>query len=317
MAVAAPEVRAVREASRRLVRELGFLSGTLAGTALPPSAVHALIEIGASGSLTNGDLCERLLLEKSSVSRMIGKLVAAGEVAAKADGSDGRVKPLSLTRKGRATLKSIDAFAEQQVIAALGQIPSQDRRTVRDGLAAYARALAASRTGTRSAPKLVIESGYRPGVIGRAVEMQARSYARLAGFGRFFESKLAAEMAAFARRLEKPCNRLWAARRAGKTVGTIAIDGEDLAEGRAHLRWFIVEEGLRGGGIGWRLLAEAVAFCDGCGFREIELWTFRGLDAARRLYEAAGFALAEESPGQQWGKEVIEQRFVRAAPRQR
>jgi hypothetical protein len=59
------------------------------------------------------------------------------------------------------------------------------------------------------------------------------------------------------------------------------------------------------------LLAEAVAFCDRQGFAETQLWTFRGLDAARRLYESCGFVLAEERPGSQWGAETLEQRFVR------
>ena len=62
----------------------------------------------------------------------------------------------------------------------------------------------------------------------------------------------------------------------------------------------------------WRkLLAQAVGFCDARGFGETHLWTFRGLDAARRLYEASRFTLVEEQPGRQWGEKVIEQRFVR------
>jgi len=158
---------------------------------------------------------------------------------------------------------------------------------------------------------VAVETGYRPGVIGRAVEMHARTYARLVGFGRFFESKVAAELAEFAGRLDRPCNGLWFALREGIAVGTVAIDGEDMAPGTAHLRWFIVDEDLRGGGIGRRLLADAVGFCDRHGFAKTQLWTFRGLDAARRLYEACGFVLAEERPGRQWGEEVVEQRFVR------
>ena len=43
--------------------------------------------------------------------------------------------------------------------------------------------------------------------------------------------------------------------------------------------------------------------------------TFKGLDAARHLYEAAGFKLAEESEGRQWGSVVVEQRFVRRGRR--
>jgi hypothetical protein len=42
----------------------------------------------------------------------------------------------------------------------------------------------------------------------------------------------------------------------------------------------------------------------------VYLWTFQGLDAARRLYEKHGFRLAEEREGSQWGERVLEQRFV-------
>jgi hypothetical protein len=41
--------------------------------------------------------------------------------------------------------------------------------------------------------------------------------------------------------------------------------------------------------------------------------TFKGLDAARHLYEKHGFSLVHEVPGTQWGTEVIEQEFVREA----
>jgi len=94
----------------------------------------------------------------------------------------------------------------------------------------------------------------------------------------------------------------------------VAIDGDALGPDAAHLRWFIVEEGMRGAGIGAKLLDEAVAFCDAQGFPKIMLWTFQGLDAAHRLYEAHGFVLAEEWVGDQWGTEVVEQRFERSRP---
>lgn len=160
-----------------------------------------------------------------------------------------------------------------------------------------------------------VETGYRIGAIARCVDMHMRYYAQTVGFGRAFEARVAGGLADFAARLDRPANQLWLAVAGGEIVGTVAVDGEDLGPGLAHLRWFIVDDGRRGAGLGRRLLGEAVAFCDRRGIAETHLWTFKGLDAARRLYEAAGFALTEERPGRQWGREVMEQRFVRPAGR--
>jgi DNA-binding MarR family transcriptional regulator len=236
--VPASEVAAVREASRRLVRELGFMRATLAGTGLPPSAVHALIEIGNQGATSATRLCELLMLDKSSTSRMLHKLVAAGEVAARVDERDGRALTLSLTAKGRHTLAEIDRFAQRQVAGALGRMAPDERQLARRGLAAYAGALQASRTGLPDPgkPSLTIRTGYLSGVVGRTVEMHARFYAAAAGFSPVFESKVAAGLAEFVPRLDRPPNQLWSAVRDGAILGTIAIDGEDLAPGVAHLR---------------------------------------------------------------------------------
>ncbi|HQQ15750.1 MAG TPA: GNAT family N-acetyltransferase, partial [Deltaproteobacteria bacterium] len=57
------------------------------------------------------------------------------------------------------------------------------------------------------------------------------------------------------------------------------------------------------------LLSTAVDFCRSRGYARIHLWTFEGLDAARHLYEKAGFRLVEERIGARWGTEVNEQRF--------
>lgn len=73
----------IRSTSRRLVRELGFMGGDFAGTDLPPSAVHALIEIEACPRISARDLGKMLRLEKSSISRMLRKLVLSGDVLEK------------------------------------------------------------------------------------------------------------------------------------------------------------------------------------------------------------------------------------------
>jgi RimJ/RimL family protein N-acetyltransferase len=62
------------------------------------------------------------------------------------------------------------------------------------------------------------------------------------------------------------------------------------------------------------MLADALAFCRGRGFVSVWLTTFDGLEAARRLYEAAGFRLEHAARDSHWGVEVLEQRMRLALP---
>ena len=156
-----------------------------------------------------------------------------------------------------------------------------------------------------------IVSGYRPGLIARITEMHALYYARTSGFGQRFESVVAGGLASFSDRLASPKNAIWSAVLDDRIMGSIAIDGEDLGGNLAHLRWFILDDSARGTGIGRRLLSTALAFADAQGFAQTHLWTFSGLDAARHLYESQGFQCVETYSGDQWGKQVLEQKFVR------
>jgi DNA-binding MarR family transcriptional regulator len=135
----------IRTASRQMVRELGFMDATIASTDYPPSAVHAILEIGMHGPMTSAQLADVLCLEKSSVSRMVRKLIDGGELRENSDADDARVKPLSLTQKGRRTLAALHDFGRRQVSGALNQLTNAERRTVREGLRLYARALKADR----------------------------------------------------------------------------------------------------------------------------------------------------------------------------
>jgi DNA-binding MarR family transcriptional regulator/GNAT superfamily N-acetyltransferase len=308
-----PFLQPIRDASRHLVRELGFMGNTLAGTDLPPSAVHALIEIGDRHVDTAAELCSVLNLEKSSVSRMLNKLIKAGELVTLPSERDAREKILRLTNKGRQTLAGINRYADHQVINALQQLPPDASAGIAEGLQNYAAALRAHRLGEApvSAPSIEIVSGYLPGFTGRTLEMHMQYYSRTVGFGAFFEAAVGTALADLAGRLSHPLNQTWSALSDGRIVGSVSIDGETLGKNRAHLRTFIIDDSVRGSGVGRQLLNRAVSFCDEQGFDETHLWTFKGLDAARHLYESVGFTLAEEQPGTQWGQLMTEQLFIR------
>lgn len=304
-------VEGIRAASRALVRELGFMGGDFAGTTLSPSAVHTLIELDGNPGMSASDLAAILRLEKSSVSRMLQKLILSGDVIERADEADARAKRLYLSDAGQTRVRAIHAFGRRQVTGALARLaPGQDRQVL-DGLRLYAHAFVEGKQ-RRNEPRFKIVRGYQPGIIARITQMHASYYSRTSGFGQYFESVVARGLADFCDRLANPANAIWVAMQGAEIVGSIAIDGEDLGANIAHLRWFILDDAARGDGLGRKLLSTALAHVDQRRFDETQLWTFSGLSAARHLYESNGFSCVEEKPGKQWGREVIEQRFVRA-----
>ncbi|EPF6064114.1 helix-turn-helix domain-containing GNAT family N-acetyltransferase [Enterobacter cloacae] len=308
-----PVVSVIRRSSRLMVRELGFMASTLASTNYSPSAVHTLVEIALRKEMTAGQLVQLLGLEKSSVSRMLARLIAAGELEEVVSTEDARTKSLRLTGKGRDTVNKINAYSNERVVSAIQSLQPAQQQIISQGLSLYANALLACReTGVDTRPdELKIVQGYLPGMIGRIAEMHGSYYAREHNFGRFFEAKVASGLAEFSGRLDKPCNQIWLAVLNDRIVGSVAIDGEDLEQGEAHLRWFIIDDGCRGHGAGKKLLNEAILFCDSVGFSAVHLWTFNKLTTARRLYESFGFTLAKEWEGDQWGSLITEQQFTR------
>ncbi|MBP0651870.1 winged helix-turn-helix transcriptional regulator, partial [Mycobacterium tuberculosis] len=77
------------------------------GTTMPASAVHALIEIDARPGLRAAELADLLDLDKSGVSRMLRKLIEAGDIVEQPAPDDGRTKALRLTTRGQSTVAAI------------------------------------------------------------------------------------------------------------------------------------------------------------------------------------------------------------------
>lgn len=305
----------IRSAARQIVRNLGFMHPHLAGTQLSPSAVHSLIEIGYGTVETASALADVLRLEKSSVSRLLKKLETQGMLSVLVDPSDKRSRILALTLKGKTLLREIETYARNQLQSALGDLPATRLDLIEDGLFAFAAAL--NPTGipsTQPETRFDIRENYQAGLIASVTGMHASFYSKNYGFGAVFERKVASEMSEFMGRIERPANTTFSAYRGDQLLGSVSIDGEDLGENTAHLRWFIVSPDARGLGVGKQLMEKATTFVDEHGFQLTRLWTFQGLDAARYLYESVGYRLVEEKPGTQWGTQVVEQEFARDHP---
>lgn len=303
-----------REASRHLVREWGLLSSRLANTAYDPSAVHGLLELEFHQVLSSSRLASLLGLEKSTISRMVNKLHRKGEIVLdrSSDPRDGRRKLWTLTEKGKKTVETIHQHADAQVEQAFAVLSPRDQEAVLRGLVLYGRALSSVREGRGLACEHpAITEGMSPGLFAAIVQLHGEFYMRFAGFGIFFEHQVAEQLLAFVPKISTHGNAIWSAKSGDQIVGSIAIEASAEHSDSCHLRWFIVDDAIRGAGVGKRLLRLALEYADSRGFDQVRLWTFAGLDTARALYESHGFKLAREQIGARWGKEVTEQEFLR------
>jgi GNAT superfamily N-acetyltransferase len=151
--------------------------------------------------------------------------------------------------------------------------------------------------------------GYYPGVIGKITEIHAVYYHEHWGFDASFETQVGRELSVFISEFDKDRDGLWVATRNKKFVGSIAIDGHGAPVEGARLRWFIVDPEFQNTGLGKELISRSVEFCRQKKYPKIFLWTFAGLDVARRLYEQQHFQLSEAHDVHQWGRHIREQKF--------
>ena len=154
-----------------------------------------------------------------------------------------------------------------------------------------------------------IVKGYIPGSIGRVVALHGTYYHKHWGFGSFFETRVATELTEFIGRYDEKRDGFWTVSLKDHVEGSITIDGVRAEDEGAHLRWFIMSDAWRGKGIGNRLINTAIEFCRSKDYKRVYLWSFDGLNAAKHLYQKAGFQLVQQHRGTHWGIEVTEQLF--------
>ena len=145
-----------------------------------------------------------------------------------------------------------------------------------------------------------------PGDAGYVAYMHGRYYHKYHGFLSSSEYYFIKYLADFVR--DPAGGELWIAEVDGTIAGSAAVVRVD--DDTAQFRWFLVEKEYQGMGIGSMLMKTALDFCRENNFRDAFLWTFKGLDTARRLYDKSGFVLTDEKPNNEWsGVEIIEQRM--------
>jgi DNA-binding MarR family transcriptional regulator len=107
---------------------------TPCGEPVPVSAAHALMELHRDGPMTQLELADRLRLEKSSVSRLVGLLYARGWVRRDKRAGDARLVWLEVTDAGRQTASDLATARAARFHRLLDAIPPEQRPAVIDAL---------------------------------------------------------------------------------------------------------------------------------------------------------------------------------------
>ncbi|MGD9527739.1 GNAT family N-acetyltransferase [Pseudonocardia sp.] len=152
----------------------------------------------------------------------------------------------------------------------------------------------------------------RPGDLGWIVQAHGELYAAEHGWDASFEALVARIVADFAAGHDPDRERGWIAELDGRRVGCVLCVADtahsaDTADGptTARLRILLVHPDARGHGAGTCLVGTCVDFARDAGYRSLMLWTNDILDAARRIYEAAGFVRTASAPHHSFGRDLV------------
>lgn len=279
-----PQTPHIRRASRQIVRELYLLDQGQDISGHRFAECHVLLELEALGQATASKLCERLVLEKSKVSRLVNTLVRRGEIWTQPNPADGRQRLLSLTAAGRRNLKPVHQHANEQVDAALSCLPPIEREEVVAGLDRYARALRYARLSNdyRLRP---MRRNDNPAVARIIRDVMTEYGAVGCGF-----SIQDAEVDAMYESYPAPRAGFFVIERQRVLLGCggyapLAGGAKDVCE----LRKMYFRTELRGQGQGARLLGQILDAARDTGYRLCYLETLESMAHAQKLYQRHGF----------------------------
>ena len=308
-----PETRAgldaridsVRRFNRFYTQRIGMLRQSLYDSPWSLAEVRVLYELAhAQAQLVASDLAQRLGLDAGYLSRILRGFVASGYVRKSPAEGDARRLRLTLTPAGRKAFAPIDRASHDEIAALLAPLPNAAQRRLVGAMQTVETLLGEPEKSTTP----ILLRPHRPGDMGWVVACHGRLYAEEYGWDETFEALVADIAARFIKRYDPKRERCWIAERDGENVGSVFV--VERSPSVAQLRLLIVDPSARGAGIGRRLVAECIDFARRTGYRKMMLWTNGGLDAARHLYEDAGFRLTKEERHHSFGKDLVGQTFV-------
>jgi DNA-binding MarR family transcriptional regulator/GNAT superfamily N-acetyltransferase len=295
-AMTANRIDAVRRFNRLYTRRIGALQQGYMGSPFPLPQARVLYELGQRGECTAGELGGDLDLDAGYLSRLLQGLRRQGMVQGEAAKEDARRVRLSLTARGRKAYHQLDSRSRDLVAGMLDKLAAPDQDKLVGALHAVESIL-------ENKEQPIVLRAHRPGDMGWVVHAHGRLYFDERGWDERFEALVADITAAFIKTFDPKRERCWIAEMDGEPVGSVFVVKESKTV--AKLRLLLVEPKARGRGLGHRLVEECIAFARAQGYRKLVLWTQSNLVAARRIYQACGFALKKKERHQTFGVKLL------------
>lgn len=290
---------AVRRFNRFYTARIGALGAGHLGTDHSLTEARVLYELGERGPVTAAVVAQVLETDPAQVSRTVARLLRARLVTRARDARDGRAQRVSLTAAGRTEFAKLDARSRARTGDLIGALDTAERARLLGAMRTIEDLLATERI----APVVVIRP-HRPGDWGWIISKHGSVYAEEYGWDGTFEAFVAGVAKEIIDGFDPAREACWMAEIDGRRVGSVCLVKKSATV--AKLRLLVVDPSARGHRIGTRLVDECVRFARRAGYKKITLWTNDILDAARAIYERAGFRRVAVSPPEQaFGKTQV------------
>lgn len=298
-------VATIRAFNRFYTDVIGVLGEGLLDTRYSLTEARVLFELAQRDAAEAADLRRTLHLDAGYLSRILTRFETEGLVTRERSAADGRRQIVRLTEHGHSAFVTLDARSGEETGRLLAPLAEEDQRrlvaamtTVREVLEGAPR------------PDAYVLRPPRPGDLGWVVARHGELYAEEYGWDETFEALVARIVADYVDGHDPDRERAWIAEVDGTPAGCVFCVRKE--ERIAQLRLLLVEPSARGLGIGSRMVEECVRFAARAGYQQLTLWTNDVLDAARRVYERAGFELVDTEPHHSFGQDLVGQHWTRA-----
>jgi DNA-binding MarR family transcriptional regulator/N-acetylglutamate synthase-like GNAT family acetyltransferase len=298
-----PYVEAMRRFSRFYTRKIGLLQEEFLGTDFSLTEGRVLYELAHKRESTAAAVGAALALDAGYLSRILSSFEKKKLITKTASPTDRRQSILTLTERGRKAFAPLEARSSEQVGKMIATLPESKKRELVDAMQTVENLLGSGGVEVeRAKPTGYVLRPPQVGDLGWIVHRQGALYWQEYGYDERFEALCAEIVAKFVQNLDAKRERCWIAEKDEEIVGSVFLVKE--SEKTAKLRLLYVEPSARGLGIGARLVAECVRFARQAGYEKIVLWTQSELDAARHVYEKAGFRVVEKKEHHSFSKDL-------------